>query len=106
VAALLHHGLTLPMDAHLGLHGGWFAALHSYPSDLAQNVWTALFAFSASLLVTVAVSFATKARPEAELRGLVYQLTPRKANKVWWKRPEALAAAILLAVIALNVFFA
>jgi SSS family solute:Na+ symporter len=106
VAALLHHGLTLPMDAHPGLHGGWIVALHSYPSDLAQNVWTAIFAFSASLLVSVAVSFATTARPEAELRGLVYWLTPRKANKVWWQRPEALAAAILLAVIALNVFFA
>jgi SSS family solute:Na+ symporter len=104
--ALLHHGLTLPLDAHPGVHGGWIAALHSYPSDLAQNVWTALFAFAASLLVTVAVSFATTARPEAELRGLVYQLTPRKANKVWWQRPEALAAAILLAVIALNFYFA
>jgi SSS family solute:Na+ symporter len=105
-AALLHHGLTLPVDAHPGLHGGWITVVHSYPSDLAQNVWTALFAFSASLLVTVAVSFATTALPESELRGLVYQLTPHKANKVWWKRPEALAAAILLVVIALNVYFA
>ena len=105
-AALLHHGLTLPVDAHPGLHGGWIATLHSYPSDLAQNVWTAIFAFAASLLVTVAVSYATTARPESELHGLVYQLTPQKANKVWWQRPEALAAAILLVVIALNVFFA
>jgi SSS family solute:Na+ symporter len=105
VAALLHHGLTLPMDAHPGVHGGWIAVLHGYPSDLAQNVWTALFAFAASLLVTVAVSYATTARPEPELRGLVYWLTPRKANNVWWQRPEALAAAILLVVIALNVFF-
>jgi len=106
ITALLHHGLTLPTDAHPGLHGGWITVVHSYPSDLAQNVWTALFAFSASLLVTVAVSLATTARPEAELRGLVYQLTSRKANKVWWKRPEALAAAILLAVIVLNLYFA
>jgi SSS family solute:Na+ symporter len=106
ITALLHHGLTLPTDAHPGLHGGWITVVHSYPSDLAQNVWTALFAFSASLLVAVAVSLATTARPEAELRGLVYQLTPRKANKVWWKRPEALAAAILLVVIALNFYFA
>ncbi|MDR3726918.1 MAG: Na+/galactose cotransporter [Terracidiphilus sp.] len=106
VAALLHHGLSLPVEAHVGLHGGWIATLHSYPSDLAQNVWTAIFAFVASLLVTVAVSYATTARPEAELCGLVYQLTPQKANKIWWKRPEALAAAILLVVIALNVLFA
>ena len=30
---------------------------------------------------------------------------PESAKLVWWKRPEALAAAILLAVIALNIFF-
>jgi SSS family solute:Na+ symporter len=88
-AALLHHGLA-----------------HGDPNDLAQNVWTAIFAFGASLLVTVVVSFLTTARPEAELRELVYGLTPRKANKIWWKRPEALAVAILLAMIALNILFA
>ena len=42
-----------------------------------------------------------------ELVGLVHSLTPKpeSAKLVWWKRPEALAAAILLAVIALNIFF-
>jgi SSS family solute:Na+ symporter len=53
------------------------------------------------------VRYCTKARPEAELVGLVHSLTPRPehAHQVWWKRPEALAVAILLAVIALNIFF-
>jgi len=105
--ALLHHGLTLPMGAHPGLHGGWLATMHIYPSDMAQNFWTALLALAASLLVTVLVSLATAPRPEAELAGLVYSLTPRPRTRlVWWKRPEALAVAILLAAIALNLFLA
>ncbi len=107
-AALLHHGLTLPIEAQSGIHGGWLAVLHSYPGTLAQRFWTATFAFSAALLATVAVSLCTKARPEAELVGLVHSLTPKpKRTKLpWWKRPEALALGILLAAIAVNVYFA
>jgi SSS family solute:Na+ symporter len=105
--ALLHHGLTLPEAAQTGLHGGWIAVLHRYPSGLAMNLWTALFAFTVGLLVTVAVSLATRAKPERELAGLVYSLSPRPKTKLaWWKRPEALAAVLLLAVLALNLFFA
>jgi len=105
--AMLHHGLTLPIEARPGIHGGWIAVLYHYPSDMAQNFWTAIFAFWVNFIVTVAVSYCTKARPEAELVGLVHSLTPRPehAHQVWWKRPEALAVAILLAVIALNIFF-
>jgi SSS family solute:Na+ symporter len=105
--ALLHHGLTLPIDAHAGMHGGWIALLHHYPSDMAQNVWTAIFAFIANLMVTVLVSLCTTGRPEPELVGLVHSLTPRPARTqtAWWKRPEALAMGVLLGAIALNIFF-
>jgi SSS family solute:Na+ symporter len=51
--AMLHHGLTLPIEAHPGIHGGWITVVHNYPSDMAQNFWTAIFAFSANFLVTV-----------------------------------------------------
>ena len=49
-AAMLHHGLTLPIEAHPGIHGGWITVLHHYPSDMAQNFYGAIFAFSANLL--------------------------------------------------------
>jgi SSS family solute:Na+ symporter len=106
--ALLHHGLTLPLLAHPGIHGGWIAVLHRYPSDLAQNLWTAIWAFSANLIVAVAVSLLTRAPAEADLVGLVHSLTPRPERSliVWWKRPEALAIAILLVAVALNLFLA
>ena len=106
--AMLHHGLTLPMLAHPGIHGGWITVMHTYHSDMAQNFWTAIWAFSANFIVTVVVSFCTKPKPESELVGLVHSLTPkpkRPANELWWQRPETLALAVLVGAIALNIFF-
>ena len=77
VAAMLHHGLTLPIEAHPGIHGGWITVVHHYPSDMAQNFWGAIFAFSTNFIVTVIVSLLTKPRPESELVGLVHSLTPK-----------------------------
>jgi SSS family solute:Na+ symporter len=107
-AALLHHGLTLPIEARPGIHGGWITVLHHYPSDMAQNFYGAIFAFVTNLVVAVVVSLCTKPRPEAELVGLVHSLTPKppRLHNRWWKSPEALAVAILLCAIALNIFFA
>jgi SSS family solute:Na+ symporter len=107
-AAMLHHGLTLPIEAHTGIHGGWLTVVHHYPSDMAQNFWGAIFAFSTNFIVTVIVSLFTKPHPESELVGLVHSLTPKppRAHDRWWKSPEALAVAILLCAIALNIFFA
>jgi solute:Na+ symporter, SSS family len=107
-AAMLHHGLTLPIEANPGPHGGWITVVHHYPSDMAQNFWGAIFAFSANFLVTVIVSLFTKPRPEAELVGLVHSLTPKPetGHLPLWKRPEALAVVILVIFVALSIFFA
>ena len=107
-AAMLHHGLTLPIEAHTGIHGGWITVLHHYPSDMAQNFYGAIFAFGINLVVTIVVSLMTKPHPESELVGLVHSLTPKPshAHLPWWKRPEALGVGILLVAVALNLFFA
>jgi SSS family solute:Na+ symporter len=107
-AALLHHGLTLPADAVPGIHGGWIAVLHHYPSDMAQNFWTAIFAFSINFLVTIAVSLVTKPRPEPELVGLVYSLTPKpvETHLSWYQKPATLAVAVLAILVILNLVFA
>jgi len=108
LAAVVHHGLTLPIEAHVGIHGGWITIVHHYPSDMAQNFWGAIFAFSSNFIITVIVSFLTKPKPESELVGLVRSLTPKPSSShlIWWKRPEALAVAVLLGAVALNIFFA
>ena len=107
-AALLHHGLTLPFAAVPGIHGGWIHVVHRYPSDMAQNFWTAIFAFAVNFVVTILVSSATRPRPEPELVGLVYSLTPKpvETHLSWYQKPATLAIAVLAILIVLNLVFA
>jgi len=106
--ALVHHGLTLPLGDAAGIHGGWITVLHRYPSDMAQNFWTAIFAFTINLVVTVLVSRMSAPRPEPELAGLVYSLTPKpvEADKAWYMRPTIWALAVLAMAVVLNIIFA
>ena len=107
LGALGHHGLTLPAEAAPGLHGGWITVVHHYPSEMAQNFWTAIFAFTLNLVITIVVSLATKPKPEAELVGLVYSLTPKPVEHHlrWWQKPSTLAFAVLGVLVALNLVF-
>jgi solute:Na+ symporter, SSS family len=107
VGAAIHHGLTLPAGGQVGVKGGWFGVLNTYPSELAQAFWTAIFAWSACFVVTILVSTLTRARDERELSGLVYSLTPRtkETDLPWYQRPPVLAVIIVLAALVLNVIF-
>jgi solute:Na+ symporter, SSS family len=106
-AAALHHGLTLPVGAVPGIKGGWIANLHSYPSEMAQNFWTAIWAWSTCFLVTIMISLLTTPRDEKELVGLVYSMTerPKESHLAWYARPVTLAVAVLVITVALNVIF-
>ena len=107
LAAALHHGLTLPTGSIAGIKGGWLAVTHHYPSEMAQNFWTAIWAFSACFTVTVLVSLLTRPRPDQELVGLVYSLTPRpsETDRHWYERPAILGACVLAGALLLNLLF-
>ncbi len=107
IAAAIHHGVTLPHGAFVGIKGGWFAVTHIYPSEMAQNFWTAIFAWTACFLVTIAVSLSTRARPDRELVGLVYSLTeiPKDERLEWYQRPVVLGAIVLGVALVLNIIF-
>lgn len=100
-------GLTLPRAAAVGVKGGWLAVLDSYPSEMAQNFWTAIYAFAACFVLTIAISLMTKPRDERSLVGLVYALTPRESSHevAWYARPAPLGVAVLIAMILLNLCF-
>ena len=57
------------------------------------------------LVVTVLVSFVTRPKPDAELEGLVYGLTPlpSEAHLPMYQRPAFLAAVVAVALVALNI---
>jgi SSS family solute:Na+ symporter len=108
-AAAMHHGLVLPHGATPGLKGAFFGTvLHTYPSEMAQNFWTAIFAWSACFVATIVISLATRRnKSDDELKGLVYALTPRLTDHeiVWYKRPATLAVLVLALTLVLNVIF-
>ena len=112
-AAAIHHGLTLPAGATAGLHGGWLAQLinqpvsHTYPSDMAQNFWTAICAWTTCFVVTIVISLVTKPRDEKDLVGLVYSLTEKAHDdaKSWYARPATLGIVVLVMAVILNIIF-
>ena len=107
LAAAFHHGLTLPAGASPGVKGGWLGMLHGYPSEMAQNFWTAIFAWTVCFVVTILVSFLTRPREDGELVGLVYSLTdrPREETTRWYLRPATLAIIVLCMTLLLNIVF-
>ncbi len=107
LAACVHHGLTLPLGAGVGIKGGWLGSIYQYPSEMAQNFWTAIFAWTTCFVVTIAVSLATRPPDDARLLGLVYSLTPRPADdsRSWYQRPAVLGTGVLAVTLMLNVIF-
>jgi SSS family solute:Na+ symporter len=73
----------------------------------------AIAAFVVDVLVSVAVTYATKPKPEAELVGLVYSLTPKSTRQHsttgedagWYRNPGLLAGIALVITILLNIAF-
>jgi SSS family solute:Na+ symporter len=98
-SAAVHYALT-------GVAGGRLGWLHTYPSDMAQNFWGAIVAWTGCFVLTIAVSLFTRPRDERELVGLVWSLTPRISEQVpWYRRPAVIGVIVLAAAVVLNVYF-
>ena len=107
VAAAIHHGLSLPVGAAIGIKGGWITPHYSYPSEMAQNFWTAIYAWTTCCIVTIVISLMTKPREEHELVGLVYSLTekPKEEGVAWYSRPATLGVVVIVMAVVLNIIF-
>ena len=111
--AAMFHGLNLPRGAEWGIKGGWLTAvvggrpLYTFPTEMAQNFWMAIVAWTVCFVVTILVSLVTRPRPDKELVGLVYALTekPQEGHLTWYQRPVALGVIVLLMTLALNFLF-
>ena len=87
--------------------GEQFLHLFSFGSSEGSSMWRALIAFVICFVVTIGVSLFTQPKPDVELKGLVYSLTPKAeaVETVWYKKPLVLAAAALILLIVLNIIF-
>jgi len=114
-ASALFHAITTVhtnVDAagHVinGMKGGYLAVVSQFPSEMAQNFWLAAFAFTACFVLTLVISLATKrTKSDADLKGLVYSLTPKikSDNLVWYQQPGVVGTILLICCIILNVIF-
>jgi solute:Na+ symporter, SSS family len=84
-----------------------YVALSPHAKGLAQDYFQALWSFIVCVVVTVAVSVATKPMPDNALTGLVYGLTeiPSVGDVPLYQKPLFWAAVVTVVFIVLNVIF-
>ncbi|HWJ90046.1 MAG TPA: hypothetical protein VNR87_02995, partial [Flavisolibacter sp.] len=101
-AAALTHGVTVAEGK-----GGWLANIHEFYSGTSQAFNIAGIAFIVCFIVTAVISMVTKPKPESDLVGLVYSLTPRQRadGRVWYRNPLALGVIVLLITLVFNIIF-
>lgn len=87
--------------------GGNIANLHEFYSGTSQAFNIAWISFTICFVFTALISTFTKRKPEKELVGLVYSLTPRvvDSNRVWYKNPLWLGLFVLIITLIFNVIF-
>jgi len=108
LTSALFHAMTMAAGNVPGIKGGYLRVAQTFPSDMAQNFWLASFAFTACLVLTLAISLMTqRTKTDDDLKGLVYSLTPRlkDAEQAWYLRPAVLGIVLLCGCVVLNVIF-
>src|SRR4029079_12385784 len=106
LAATLHYELTAVAGPVASLFPK-LAVIHAYPSDMAQNFWGAIWAWTMCFAMTAAVSLMTRPKAARELEGVFYGLTPRisSGELPYYRRPATLALVVLAMTAALNLLF-
>ncbi len=110
LAAAIFHTVACTAGTPPGwIKGGVFAQVLVFHSDMGKNFWMAIVAWTTCFVLTVLISVMTKrTKTDAELRGLVYSLTPKPKSEgePWYMRPVTLGILVLIATLALNLIFA
>jgi SSS family solute:Na+ symporter len=101
-AAAVTHGVTVAEGK-----GGWITEWYPIKSGMGQAFIVAGVSWVFNFFTTIIVSLFTKPKPDDELRGLVYSLTPRqpKLQQPWYLRVGPLGMILLIITIILNIIF-
>jgi SSS family solute:Na+ symporter len=106
--AAVFHGLAIAEGNTPGIKGGWIAQQFHFHNDMGQNFYMATVAWTTCFVLTIVISLMTaRTKSDAELKGLVYSLTPKPetAHEPWYKQPVTLGILVLLATVLLNIIF-
>ena len=107
-SSAVFHALTIAKGNAPGVKGGYLSVVSTFPSEMAQNFWLASFAFTVCLVLTLVISLATaRTKTDADLKGLVYSLTPKTfdQNQPVWQRPAVVGVVLLIVCVILNWYF-
>jgi solute:Na+ symporter, SSS family len=108
LSAAVFHGLALAKGCVPGIKGGWLHPMFPFQSEMGQNFWMAIVAWTACFSLTILISLLTRrTKTDEELKGLVYSLTPKpkSEDEAWYKRPVLVGVLVMVAVIILNLLF-
>jgi SSS family solute:Na+ symporter len=109
LGAAIFHGLALSEGAQPGIKGGWISMpARPFHSEMGQNFWMAIVAWTTCFVLTILISLATRrTKTDEELKGLVYALTPKPEaeHEPWYKQPVTVGILVLAATILLNIIF-
>ena len=90
-------------------HYNWvsFFCFSPLAQPLAQAMWQALWSGIICVVVTVLVTLVTEARPDEELRGLVYSLTEiaKEEHATIFHKPAFWGAVALIIFVILQIIF-
>jgi solute:Na+ symporter, SSS family len=102
IGAAFTHGLTIAEGK-----GGWISPLYEIKSGMGQAFIVAAVSWIVNFCTTIIVSLFTKPRPDEQLKGLVYALTPKQydGETVWYKRVSVIGLILLIITLALNMVF-
>ncbi len=83
-----------------------YVALSPNARDMAENMYRALWSWIVCVTVTVVVSLLTAPKPDSELVGLVYGVTPipREGDIPFWERPMFWGAIVFVVFVAFNIW--
>lgn len=107
-SSAIFHALTIAQGNAPGVKGGYLKVVSTFPSEMAQNFWLAAFAFTICFTLTLVISLATKSqKTDADLKGLVYSLTPKIVdnNIPVYQRPAVVGIVLLIVCVILNFIF-
>ncbi len=84
-----------------------YVALSPDAKPMAETLFRALWAWLACVLVTVVVSLCTAPKPDSELDGLVYGISPlpHEERGEWYQRPVVWASVVGVLFVGLNIIF-
>lgn len=84
-----------------------YIALSPHAKDMAENMYRGLWSMILCVGVTVIVSYCTKPKPDKELEGLVYGLTPLPSEGQYplLKRPIFWAGVVAFVLVLINIIF-